>query len=39
MLHARQDAADEADLPLATFPEACPWALVQVRDEDCWPET
>jgi hypothetical protein len=24
---ARQDAADETGLPLATFPEACPWTL------------
>lgn len=25
-------------VPLATFPEACPWPLVQVLDEDFWPE-
>jgi hypothetical protein len=25
-------------LPLATFPEACPWPLAQVLDEDFWPE-
>ena len=35
---ARQDAADETGLPLATFPETCPWALAQVLDEDFWPE-
>jgi hypothetical protein len=36
--HAREDAADETGLPLATFPEACPWPLAQVLDEDFWPE-
>jgi hypothetical protein len=25
-------------LPLATFPEACPWPLAHVLDEDFWPE-
>ena len=25
-------------LPLATFPEACPWSTEQVLDEDFWPE-
>jgi hypothetical protein len=35
---AREDAADETGLPLATFPEACPWALAQVLDADFWPE-
>jgi hypothetical protein len=35
---ARLDAADETGLPLATFPEACPWSLAQVLDEDFWPE-
>ena len=29
---------DETDLPLATFPEVCPWSLAQVLDEDFWPE-
>jgi hypothetical protein len=33
-----RDAADETGLPLATFPEACPWPLAQVLDEDFWPE-
>jgi hypothetical protein len=36
--HAREDAADETDLPLATFPEACPWPLAQVLDDAFWPE-
>jgi hypothetical protein len=35
---ARLDAADETGLPLATFPEACPWLLAQVLDADFWPE-
>ena len=35
---ARRKASRETDLPLATFPEACPWALAQVLDEDFWPE-
>jgi hypothetical protein len=35
---ARRDAADETGLPLATFPEGCPWAIAQVLDEDFWPE-
>jgi hypothetical protein len=36
--HAREDAADETGLPLATFPEACPWSIAQVLDADFWPE-
>jgi hypothetical protein len=35
---ARRDAAVDTGLPLATFPETCPWALEQVLDEDFWPE-
>jgi hypothetical protein len=26
-------------LPLATFPEVCPWPVAQVLDEDFWPES
>jgi hypothetical protein len=29
---------DETDLPMATFPEVCSWGLVQVLDENFWPE-
>ena len=29
---ARSDAADETDLPLASFPADCPFALDQIRD-------
>jgi Domain of unknown function DUF29 len=35
---ARRRAALAMDWPLATFPEACPWALAQALDEDWWPE-
>jgi Domain of unknown function DUF29 len=35
---ARRLAAAETGLPLATFPEVCPWPLEQVLDEDFWPE-
>jgi len=35
---ARRLAADETSLPLATFPEACPWTIEQVLDEEFWPE-
>jgi len=36
--HARAQAALQTGLPLRTFPEACPWPLPQVLDEDFWPE-
>jgi len=36
--HAREDASDETGLPLATFPEPCPWTPEQVLDADFWPE-
>jgi uncharacterized protein YPO0396 len=35
---ARRDAAKETGLPLAAFPEACPWTVEQVLDADFWPE-
>jgi hypothetical protein len=35
---ARRSAARETGLPLATFPERCPWTLEQVLDEDFLPE-
>ena len=34
---ARKDAAREMPLPLATFPDACPWTLEQLQDEDFFP--
>ena len=36
---ARLDAADETHLPVATFPEACPWPPAQILREDFWPES
>jgi hypothetical protein len=33
---ARHGAADESGLPLTTFPDACPWSLEQLQDEDFW---
>jgi hypothetical protein len=35
---ARRDAITVTGLPPATFPEACPWTIDQVLDEDFWPE-
>jgi hypothetical protein len=35
---ARQQAHEQTGLPLATFPEACPWPLEQVLEDDFWPE-
>jgi hypothetical protein len=35
---ARRDARTDTGLPLATFPEACPWPLAQVLDEAFPPE-
>jgi hypothetical protein len=33
-----KQTARETQLPLATFPEVCPWTAEQVLDEDFWPE-
>jgi hypothetical protein len=35
---ARRQAHEQTGLPLATFPEACPWTVAEVLDEDFWPE-
>jgi hypothetical protein len=35
---ARLDASDDTGLPLATFPDTCPWTPEQVLDAECWPE-
>jgi hypothetical protein len=35
---ARCLTQDETGLPLATFPETCPWTPEQVLDPDFWPE-
>lgn len=34
---ARRKASRETGLPLATFPETCPWTAEQVMDDDFWP--
>jgi Domain of unknown function DUF29 len=36
--YARRQAALQTDLPLATFPEACPWTIDWVLDENFLPE-
>ena len=28
----------QTGLPLATFPQACPWTAAQILDDDFWPE-
>ena len=35
---ACRKASAQTGLPLATFPEVYPWDVVQVLDEDFWPE-
>ena len=35
---ARLEASDETGLPLATFPETCPWTAEQVLDAEFWPD-
>ena len=35
---ARQRACDETDMPLAIFPETCPWTPAEVLDVGFWPE-
>jgi hypothetical protein len=35
---ARHQAARETGLPLALFPQTCPWAPEQVLDADFWPD-
>ena len=35
---AREDAGDETGLPLATFPDTCPWTADQILDESFWPD-
>lgn len=37
-LYVRQRAQLQTRLPLATFPEVCPWTAEQVLDGDFWPE-
>ena len=35
---ARMLAQDETGLPLATFPQECPWTAEQILDDDFWPD-
>jgi hypothetical protein len=35
---ARRLTETDTGLPLMTFPEACPWTVDQVLDEDFWPD-
>lgn len=35
---SRKEATFETKLPLATFPEQCPFTLEQILDEAFWPE-
>jgi hypothetical protein len=34
----RRYTAQETRLPLATFPEVCPWTVEQILDEEFWPD-
>jgi Domain of unknown function DUF29 len=36
--YARRKVALATKRPLTDFPEACPWTIDQVLDEDFWPE-
>jgi hypothetical protein len=36
--YARRDATLQTGLPLASFPEACPWTVEQILDEEFLPE-
>ena len=35
---ARREASRQTGLPVATFPEACPWPLEQLLDHTFFPE-
>ena len=36
--YVRQRAQLQTHLPLATFPEVCPWSVAQILDDGFWPE-
>jgi hypothetical protein len=36
--HAKRKATRQTRLPLATFPETCPWPVEQVLDTAFWPD-
>ena len=35
---ARREASRQSSLPLATFPETCPWTVEQLLDHDFFPQ-
>src|SRR6266436_3504396 len=35
--YIRRRTSLETRLPLTTFPEACPWTVAQILDDDFWP--
>ena len=37
-LPVRENAADETNIPLATFPMECPFTVEQVLDTEYWPD-
>ena len=37
--HAQRRAARQTRLPLATFPETCPWTVEQVLNAAFWPDS
>jgi hypothetical protein len=36
---ARRRAIGDTQLPESLFPQACPWTIVQLLDDDFWPES
>lgn len=34
---AREDAADETDMAIQRFPEACPYSVAELESDDFWP--
>ena len=36
--YVRQRASLQTRLPLAIFPQACPWTVAQILDDGFWPE-
>jgi hypothetical protein len=36
--YIRKRTSLETRLPLATFPDPCPWSVSQILDDDFWPD-
>jgi hypothetical protein len=34
----KREAASETELPLATFPDTCPFSIAEILDDEFWPE-